>query len=643
MSEFAAQTAGAERSTSIGRTAAFSLAVIACWGLTHRYRGLGYDAQLYSFQALAQIHPALNQDLFLLNASQDRFALFSPFYAVFIRWLGIEPAALLLMVVFSGAFLIAAWQLTRRLFDANMAWLSVGLVVITVGNFGAFSVIRYSEDFLTARTAAEALVVISLALNQYGSRAGALAVIAVALAFHPIMALPGLLMLACLWTPLRFSVGAALLGVAGTLLAAIAASAMPAVARYLPLLDGDWLYVVRERSQYLLLDLWTFEDWKINARPFATLALTALATADGRVRRVALAAMLVGAVGLAVSAIGCLVGPVALLVQAQTWRMVWVTAFFAVLLLPATVADVVQDRRAGWLCATFLGLAWTYPIIDSFLCSCLALASYSLRRLVTERVAFLLRGLAIAILAVAGLWILSNAWTTVSAPFDTGRDPLLLQTIKNVLGLQTPMVLLGWLTWLLFKRLRSTAGTVAVCGALLMALAFILPAAFKQSMPLASAYKPGEFADWQSAIPSDKNVVIASQDSASMFVWFVLERANYLSEAQSAGIVFSRDTALEVKRRSEWLAPLIDPNWKILSAFAAYAKNPKAWKPASVHPLTAQALQHVCADPLLDFLIAKENVGYGAITHERPGAWRNWNLYDCGAVRAGRVTHAPTG
>jgi hypothetical protein len=162
-------------------------------------------------------------------------------------------------------------------------------------------------------------------------------------------------------------------------------------------------------------------------------------------------------------------------------------------------------------------------------------------------------------------------------------------------------------------------------------------------MPLASVYKPGEFADWQAAIPADKNVVIASQDSASLFVWFVLERANYLSEAQSAGIVFSRDTALEVKRRSDWLEPLIDPNWKILSAFASYAKNPKAWKPASVHPLTADILVHVCGDPLLDFVIAKEKVGFGALTHQRPGAWRNWNLYDCGAVRAGRGASATAG
>jgi hypothetical protein len=93
------------------------------------------------------------------------------------------------------------------------------------------------------------------------------------MAVHPIMALPGLVMLACLWMPLRWSIAAALLGLLATLLLAIAASTLPAVARVFPVWDAEWLYVVRERSQYLLLDIWKFEDWRLNARPFASLAL----------------------------------------------------------------------------------------------------------------------------------------------------------------------------------------------------------------------------------------------------------------------------------------------------------------------------------------------------------------------------------
>ncbi len=609
----------------------------------HRYQGLGYDAQLYAFQALAQIHPALKLDLFLQYSSQDRYSLFSPFYAAFIRLWGLEHAALILTIFFKVCLLTAAWHIIRKLKDADTAWLSLGILVIIIGRFGGFSVFHYSEDFLTARSAAEALVIIGLALNIHSHRAAALATIAVGMAVHPIMALPGLVMLACLWMPLRWSIAAALLGLLATLLLAIAASTLPAVARVFPLLDAEWLYVVRERSQYLLLDIWKFEDWRLNARPFASLALTVMAVEDPQVRRLAFGSMIVGASGLAVGVIGSLIGPVALLVQMQPWRLEWVTAFFAVLLLPMTVLAVLRDRRCGLLCASFAGLAWTYDLIDNFTCAALAAGIYALRDRIDERVAVLLKWCGIAILTISGLWVVSNIWTCVSAPFDTKADPLPLQIVKNVLGLQTPMVIVTVLAWMWVKRPRSPAGGAAVFALLALVVILVVPSSFRQGTPLSAVYKPGEFTDWQAAIPEDKNVVIAIPEPSSIFGWFVLQRPIYLSEAQSAGVVFSRDTALEVKRRSDVLEPLVDPNWKIFSSFIRYQQNPNAWKRPQVRALTVPLLRRVCGDPKLDFLIAKENVGFGAREHRGKSAWGGWHLYDCAAVRASGGRNAPAG
>ena len=109
----------------------FSLLILACWSLMHRYQGLGYDAQLYAFQALAQIHPALKLDLFLQHSSQDRYSLFSPFYATFIRLWGLEHAALVLTIFFKACLLTAAWHIIRRLKDADTA-ISVSKPPLTV-------------------------------------------------------------------------------------------------------------------------------------------------------------------------------------------------------------------------------------------------------------------------------------------------------------------------------------------------------------------------------------------------------------------------------------------------------------------------------------------------------------------------------
>src|ERR1700727_3843990 len=74
-------------------TAALVLMPATIWLWLHGYHGLIGDGQIYAFQALARIHPHLAGDLYLQNTSQDQFTIFSPLYAWFIRFLGIEPAA----------------------------------------------------------------------------------------------------------------------------------------------------------------------------------------------------------------------------------------------------------------------------------------------------------------------------------------------------------------------------------------------------------------------------------------------------------------------------------------------------------------------------------------------------------------------
>ena len=144
--------------------------LVTLWCLTHRYQGLGGDAELYAVQAWARIHSNLFQDLFLRHTSQDTYTLFSPFYAWCIGLVGLRNAELALTIVFKVWFFAASALLARRLFGREVAVLAVAVLMITVGAYGAYGVFHYAEDWVTARSPAEALVITALVLHFRGLR-----------------------------------------------------------------------------------------------------------------------------------------------------------------------------------------------------------------------------------------------------------------------------------------------------------------------------------------------------------------------------------------------------------------------------------------------------------------------------------------
>ena len=195
---------------------ALSLMVVALWLLTHRYKSLEGDAELYGVQALARIHLNLYVDLFLRNTSQDTYTVFSPFYAWCIGLIGLRKAALALTVAFKIWFFLASWLLARQLSNNGIAFVTISLLIITTGAYGAYDVFHYAEDWLTARSLGEALVISAFALYFHGFRAFGTLVASIALFVHPLIALPGVLLIICLWMPVRLGV----LGAASGVLAA---------------------------------------------------------------------------------------------------------------------------------------------------------------------------------------------------------------------------------------------------------------------------------------------------------------------------------------------------------------------------------------------------------------------------------------
>src|SRR6202047_1177083 len=115
-------------------TLCLTLTVVTLWLLMHGYHGLTGDAQIYAFQALARIHPQLATDLYLQNTSQDQFTIFSPLYARFIGFMGLEDAPRLLTLLFTFWFMAATWSFVRTIANRDAAWLAVAFLLIIAGD-----------------------------------------------------------------------------------------------------------------------------------------------------------------------------------------------------------------------------------------------------------------------------------------------------------------------------------------------------------------------------------------------------------------------------------------------------------------------------------------------------------------------------
>ena len=614
-------------------TTALVLVLVIVWLVMHRYLGLDNDAQIYALQALVRIHPALGADLFFQHASQETYTIFSPLYACAIKLLGLGSATLLLTVLFISWFLVAAWILARDLCGPDIAWLSVGALIVIPGAYGGSGIFHVSDLFLTARLPAEALVVTVLALHFRGWTRLGLSIATGALFIHPLMALPGVLLFICLSIPRKTALLGAGAGILATLCVALVAQRALNAGHGITVMDSAWLEVVQERSQFLFLNLWSAADWKLNIQPFLSLVITALSVPDTRIRKLCAGATLVGLAGLAVAAVASYVTPIALMIQGQAWRWVWITDFVCILLLAPTALHLWRDPQCGPLCCGLFVIGWTYSPVDGFTCVSIALMLWLTRPYIADRAAPYLRWAGyVLIVAAAALTAHDCSSILTSVPPASAYQPLALAKTSNMARLGIPAVMFIGVLWHWLRTSRSKLSLTTAALVLLASVVYVAPKSLDAFSKVGSPAVAEEFADWRKVIPPTSSVYVADKYDTGAFAWFALDRPNYLSPDQSAGVVFARATALEIRRRSEVVLPLANPHWKMRSSLRA--NGPGFNRESDYRPLTAKALVAVCSDPQLGFVIAKENVGMGPITHTRGSVWKGWNLYDCRRLRS---------
>jgi hypothetical protein len=263
----------------------------------------------------------------------------------------------------------------------------------------------------------------------------------------------------------------------------------------------------------------------------------------------------------------------------------------------------------------------------------LALSIWSMRERIDTRTAVHLRWVAGAVGITMVAFVALNSWDIAFAPDAGSRgEASAIARLRDLTVLRVPALVAALLVFYWIAVTRSGVVLTLIIVSIGISSALVIPGALKGVLRDSALTEVSAFADWRNAIPPASNVFVAPSHNSAAFAWFSLRRPSYLSVDQSAGVVFSRATAMEIVRRSQVLLPVLDPNWRLRSNGRGTRVNDAVQRGS--RPLTEERLVSVCSDPQLGFVVATEDVGIGLVAHKHFGDSKNWSLYDCNQVRS---------
>ena len=164
------------------------LALLLFDALGNPYAGIVHDARLYALQALSYIHPErYAQDLFILFNPQDRFTIFSPVYAFFIKLGGLSAGSLILYMASKGLFFTGLILFFRAICkNKTIAFAAAAIVSVHDIHYIFFNV---NEPFLTPRLVAMGWGLLAFRAVLKKEILPVFIFLLLAILFHPIMAL----------------------------------------------------------------------------------------------------------------------------------------------------------------------------------------------------------------------------------------------------------------------------------------------------------------------------------------------------------------------------------------------------------------------------------------------------------------------
>ncbi|MFC6350879.1 hypothetical protein H7691_14595 [Stenotrophomonas sp. CW117] len=511
--------------------------------LKGRYLGIGHDSLLYLGQVLEYLYPeSLQHDLFFIYGSQASFTVFPWLVARLAEYVGYGAVFIWLSAIGLGAFWFASWGLVVRLLPGESGFYGLLALLLLPSSYGAWEIFHYAEPFLTGRTFAEPLSLFALMLLVSGRCWVAAIVGLVAVAMHPLQALPAGVV-AWLW----LAAGDrrwlhALWALAGT----VALGALAPQWHFLfDVMDAQWRAQVMLRSAHVFLGNASVGDWYYLLTDMFVVAV-AFGYAQGVLRRY-LGSVLVASIALVLLSL-LLVDALHLAWPArlQLWRVHWLLHWSAMMVLPwlgLVIWSTFSWRRIGlFACVVALGFlpGAAHPLTPG-----IALLYLAWPRLEHHLGPGIQNMLVLSVMGAAFAHVLGQAisllppWQGAMSGFWLGRLAENLMPIWLV-----PAVVVG--IWLWRKgRGKGLLGGVLIIGG---GCAFLQ---WDGRPPIQR-----DFTDMQPQEPPPFGVEVAPDAQLLWLgevlpVWSVMKRPSYISSPQMAGIVFSRRTSMEAFRRKE--------------------------------------------------------------------------------------------
>jgi len=618
--------------------AIFALAFATLFLLAHPYVGIWQDAILYTVQAVRDAHPEhFTHDLFFQFGSQDDWTLYGKLYERLINLVGIRAGNRFGLAAAQVLWWTGMWRLSKRLLPAPWYWVSLLLAAGMPANYGGGFALSYDEFFLTARLPAEALSLWAIAFVLERRSIAALLTALTAMAIHPLIGAVGFATVLIVATP-RFPWWR--LFAAALAVFAIAQFLAPSPWAIHPF-DSEWRSVIRSTVPYLFPSEWPVLPWSRAGWVIALpLMLAAIDTTERH--RIWASLALVGIAGVGFATLAALAGHDAFWIQVQLWRALWLLSAVQWVAVLSVVRREWGNRPAMlWLLAVcWLGLELAGGGIAALLLA--ALMHFErfarargkpvrfFRELTLPHKACLSAGtLAAASLGVAYQLIFAHAHALVS-PATLNFD---LPWLEAVIHTRLMVVLVVVLSIAALLRERFPPAAVGVLLILLLAYAIVN---FDQRSPTAKIMEarldaPAR-APFAGRVAAGQMVYWDGPVQEIVYPWLLMRTSSYFSVAQTAGIVFHRETTFEAVRRQA----IVHGPRTSADAYSGFRYI------GSFKPLKPDGILRVCREPGLDFVVSPMHYA-GLSTNDEwaPTGQSTYWLYDCRQLNAKAALSVP--
>ncbi len=529
----------------------FCMITIAVWLLSRPFEGVDGDARIYMARALADLDPAgVGRDMMFVLDGQSQFSIFSYLADRLVAAFNPSGATLVFAILNVICWLTAAQFFIGRFAEGRMKWAILLIVAALPAGYGPFHMLRFGEQYAIPRPLAEACVLAALGFLIDGRRWLAGLCLGLATAFHPIMALPGILIFGIdLCRADRRWIGAGL-GI-GSMSLAAAFCGLPIVDRLTTLIDHEWLALLQVRNPYLFPALWPVEPFGFLTLQLATIIL-ALNLVAPRVRFICLAIAGVAICGIALASVFGDLWPVLLVVQAQLWRMTWLMGVIAAMSLALCLLNMRKRNTHFELASALLVFGWLFSDVPLLVIAAAGLALFIDR-------------FGSKIFAVSR-FVMNSMWVLILAVGILSKCPALFAFLHYAINKPETYHARFGLLWGIF-----IVSIPIVAFAVVWALRKDwFPA--KAMAPLAAGALLCAFFFWDDRQPDRKWIDRAEhpRDLAALFPqdhseiywmggtqpWYLLGHPSWALRIQGAGIVFSRPLAMLWQERIKFLMAL---------------------------------------------------------------------------------------